>query len=173
MGGMIRITERMDNGTAFVASETGTEGVGHFTTQRRVPEMISRLAAYEDTGLTPDEIAALKDEMAAIHAGQMGGYNVYQLANLLYHAGKMDADKDAEIASLKTDAKLLESDRDIEREMRLGLESEVERLRAEIDRVAPFLAAHGVFGYSLQYTPREAAHATMGKGVETNGADNG
>lgn len=58
---MTRITARMDDGTAFVCSETGSEGVGHFTTQRRLPELIARLAEYEDTGLTPAEIIRLKE----------------------------------------------------------------------------------------------------------------
>ena len=52
---MERLTDRLPDGTAYVVSETGTEGVGHFTTQRRLPEVIARLAAYEDTGLTPRE----------------------------------------------------------------------------------------------------------------------
>ena len=43
-----RITGRMNDGTAFVHSETGNEGVGHFTTQRRLPEIISKLADLED-----------------------------------------------------------------------------------------------------------------------------
>lgn len=53
---MNRLTARTDNGTAYITSETGEEGVGHFTTQRRLPELISRLAAYEDTGFSPEEI---------------------------------------------------------------------------------------------------------------------
>lgn len=53
---MERITGRLPNGIAFVRSETGAEGTGAYTTQRRVPGMISRLAAYEDTGLEPEEI---------------------------------------------------------------------------------------------------------------------
>jgi len=52
---MERITSRTCDGVAYVRSETGTEGVGHFTTQRRLPEIITKLAAYEDTGLTPEE----------------------------------------------------------------------------------------------------------------------
>lgn len=59
---MNRLTARLPNGTAYVQSETGTEGVGYFTTQRRLPELIARLARYEDTGLEPDEIEALKVE---------------------------------------------------------------------------------------------------------------
>lgn len=43
-----RLTNRMYDGTAYVCSETGNEGVGHYTTQRRLPELISRLAEYED-----------------------------------------------------------------------------------------------------------------------------
>ena len=46
----------MSDGTAYVVSETGEEGVGAYTTQRRLPEIIARLAAYEDTGLTPHEV---------------------------------------------------------------------------------------------------------------------
>ena len=43
-----RITGRLNDGTAFVHSETGNEGVGHYTTQRRLPEIINKLAKYED-----------------------------------------------------------------------------------------------------------------------------
>lgn len=53
---MKRITGRLPDGTAYVRSEAEDEGVGSFTTQRRVPEMIRRLAAYEDTGREPEEI---------------------------------------------------------------------------------------------------------------------
>lgn len=56
---MKRLTNRLPDGTAYVVSETGEEGVGCFTTQRRLPEVIARLAAYEDTGLTPEEINVL------------------------------------------------------------------------------------------------------------------
>ena len=57
---MDRLTNRLTDGTPYVRSETGTEGVGHFTTQRRLPEVIALLAAYEDTGLTPEICAAYK-----------------------------------------------------------------------------------------------------------------
>ena len=53
---MKRLTDRLSDGTAYVVSETGTEGVGAITTQRRLPELIARLARYEDSGLEPDEI---------------------------------------------------------------------------------------------------------------------
>ena len=53
-----RITGRLPDGVAYVRSETGREGVGAITTQRRLPEIISRLAAYEDTELTPKQIKA-------------------------------------------------------------------------------------------------------------------
>lgn len=43
-----RITGRLQDGTAFVRSKTGNEGVGHFTTQRRLSEIISKLAELED-----------------------------------------------------------------------------------------------------------------------------
>ena len=57
---MNRITARTPSGTAVVLSDRENEGVGYYTTQRRLPELISRLTAYEDTGMTPDEIAAMK-----------------------------------------------------------------------------------------------------------------
>lgn len=43
-----RITGRLPDGTAYVRSETGTEGVGYFTTQRRLPDLITKLARLED-----------------------------------------------------------------------------------------------------------------------------
>lgn len=54
---MNRLTNRLSDGTAYVVSETGTEGVGAITTQRRLPELIARLAQYEDTGLEPEQCA--------------------------------------------------------------------------------------------------------------------
>lgn len=38
----------MLDGTPFVISETGKEGAGHYTTMRRLPDLISKLAKYED-----------------------------------------------------------------------------------------------------------------------------
>lgn len=64
---MERLTGRLPDGTAYVVSETGTEGTGHFTTQRRLPELITRLAAYEDTGLEPEYIRELMDDAHAMH----------------------------------------------------------------------------------------------------------
>ena len=43
-----RITGRLSDGTVYVRSETGNEGVGYFTTQRRLPEIITKLAKLED-----------------------------------------------------------------------------------------------------------------------------
>lgn len=58
-----RITGRMQDGTAFVRSETGEEGVGHFTTQRRLPEIINKLAELEDKIESGDliEVVRCKD----------------------------------------------------------------------------------------------------------------
>lgn len=92
MGGMDRLTSGTDPNCE--CSRCTAECVNEWDGLCWVRLAIKRLAAYEDAGLTPDEIAALK-----------------------------------------TAAKLLESDRDIEREMRLELESEVERLRAENSRL--------------------------------------
>ena len=43
-----RITGRMSDGTPFVLPETGNEEVGYITTQRRLPEIITKLAKLED-----------------------------------------------------------------------------------------------------------------------------
>ena len=45
---MERITARTDGGMVFVRSRDGQSGVGHFTTQARLPEIIAKLADYED-----------------------------------------------------------------------------------------------------------------------------
>lgn len=45
---MKRITGRTENGIAYIRSETGEEGVGAFTTQRRLPELIQMVASIED-----------------------------------------------------------------------------------------------------------------------------
>lgn len=64
---MERLTSRMSEGTAdgmaYVVSETGVEGVGYFTTQRRLPEVIARLAEYEDTGFSPSDIKTMRNEL--------------------------------------------------------------------------------------------------------------
>lgn len=65
---MERLTDRLQNGNAYVVSETGTEGTGYMTTQRRLPELIARLASYEDTGLTPEEINKLDTQRKAMAA---------------------------------------------------------------------------------------------------------
>ena len=43
-----RLTARTNDGTAYIISETGEEGACAFITQRRLSEIISRLAYYED-----------------------------------------------------------------------------------------------------------------------------
>ena len=43
-----RLTNRMQDGCAYVQSETGKEGVGHYTTQRRLPELITFTCKVED-----------------------------------------------------------------------------------------------------------------------------
>ena len=43
-----RLTNRMQDGCAYVQSETGKEGVGHYTTQRRLPELITFTCQVED-----------------------------------------------------------------------------------------------------------------------------
>ena len=45
---MERLTNRMLDGTIYVVSETGNDGVGHFTTQRRLPELIQKVCEYEE-----------------------------------------------------------------------------------------------------------------------------
>lgn len=50
---MDRLTDRMLDGTACVYVESGTEITGYETTRSQI---ISRLAAYEDIGLEPEEI---------------------------------------------------------------------------------------------------------------------
>lgn len=57
---MERMTDHMVGGGIYVKSETGTEGTGAATTQRRLPEIIRRLCEYEDTGLTPKQINGLR-----------------------------------------------------------------------------------------------------------------
>ena len=43
-----RLTNRMQDGCAYVQSETGKEGVGYYTTQRRLPELITFTCKVED-----------------------------------------------------------------------------------------------------------------------------
>lgn len=45
---MKRITGRTIDGIAYVRSENGNEGIGAYTTERRLPDLISRLAKIED-----------------------------------------------------------------------------------------------------------------------------
>lgn len=63
---MNRITDRLPDGAAYVRSETGEEGTGAFTTQRGLPEIISKLAEYEDTGLEPRMVQLIKNCIAEV-----------------------------------------------------------------------------------------------------------
>lgn len=45
---MERLTNRTSDGMIYVVSETGNEGVGHFTTQRRLPELMQKVCEYEE-----------------------------------------------------------------------------------------------------------------------------
>lgn len=56
---MERITGFLDDGTIFVRSKDGKSGTGYFTTQERLPEIVTKLSAYEDTGLTPEQIVKI------------------------------------------------------------------------------------------------------------------
>ena len=51
---MDRLTYRKENGKAAFRNGTPVENV------QRYPAMLDRLAAYEDTGLEPEEVAELK-----------------------------------------------------------------------------------------------------------------
>lgn len=62
-----RITDHLPHGGIYVKSETGTEGTGAATTQRRLPEILAKLAAYEDTGLSPEQIVVMRDELGRIY----------------------------------------------------------------------------------------------------------
>ena len=56
---MDRITDKTDNGMIYVKSETGEEGVGFLTTQRRLPDIIRKLYEYEELGLTPVQVSEI------------------------------------------------------------------------------------------------------------------
>lgn len=66
-----RITNRTENRVAYVTSETGEEGTGAFTTQRRIPEIISRLADIEDILGKEYDLEALKEIFEAKEQGRM------------------------------------------------------------------------------------------------------
>lgn len=70
-GNMNRITDHLPGGGVYVKSETGTEGTGATTTQRRLPEIITRLAEYEDTGLNPEEIAAIREQLERLYTDML------------------------------------------------------------------------------------------------------
>lgn len=62
-----RITDHLPGGGIYVKSETGTEGTGVATTQRRLPEILAKLAAYEDTNLAPEEVAAIQAQLERLY----------------------------------------------------------------------------------------------------------
>lgn len=71
MGGMERLTKRREYNCAC------WNGDQDYTTHKRYLVMLDALAAYEDTGLTPDEIAALQskyDELLSAYNGQVASH---------------------------------------------------------------------------------------------------
>ena len=60
---MDRITKRKDGRATFAPAESWTRTP--IENALRLPYMLERLAEYEDTGMTPEEIGALKAERDA------------------------------------------------------------------------------------------------------------
>lgn len=90
---MDRITDHLPGGGVYVKSETGKEGTGAFTTMRRMPEIISRLAAYEDTGLEPDEVSYLKDYAVAKAVAEVKEFNGVTIDALISMAAAAKEDR--------------------------------------------------------------------------------
>ncbi len=61
---MDRLTERSEHGFAYIKETRHGLGGRNLIKRASVDDLVNRLAAYEDTGLTPDEIEAMKVELA-------------------------------------------------------------------------------------------------------------
>lgn len=91
-------------------------------------ESWQQLGRYEDTGLTPDEIAALRTRA--------------ENNQTCYVSEAAEAERlRIENAALLNSSKLLESDRDAERKIRLAAEAELAALKAELDGYKALLSS--------------------------------
>ena len=64
---MERLTERTESGRVYLVSEPETDIYGNLTEKgfEQLDKIYERLAAYEDTGLAPDEIPQLEAQLDA------------------------------------------------------------------------------------------------------------
>lgn len=65
---MQRLTERNSTGVGYIGRHTKLPGLETASTMRvaAVREVMQRLAEYEDTGLTPEQIARMRTEAARV-----------------------------------------------------------------------------------------------------------
>ena len=65
---MERLTERTKSGKLYLTPEPETDIYGNFTEKgfEQLDAIYRRLAAYEDTGLSPDEIQGREDYIAGV-----------------------------------------------------------------------------------------------------------
>lgn len=65
---MQRLTERNSAGVGYIGKHTKLPGLETASTMRvaAVREVMDRLAEYEDTGLTPEQIARMRMEAAHV-----------------------------------------------------------------------------------------------------------
>lgn len=101
-----------------------------------------RPVAYEDTGLTPEEIVKLND------------FSTSQCAKLLAENGSLRA----EVERLNVALKLLESDRDAERKIRLDAEAEADAWRRREEAV---IAENARLRAELEAAKRDLALVPM------------
>ena len=87
---MERLTQRLRTGEVLMASDYEEK----YTEQEWISVLQDRLAAYEDTGLTPDEIKSMKDE-------HFSGLEMAKLHSALMELKKyQEADKDGRLVVL-------------------------------------------------------------------------
>lgn len=65
---MERLTERNSAGVGYIGKHTKLPGLENASTMRvaAVRDVMQRLAEYEDTGLTPEQIARMRMEAAHV-----------------------------------------------------------------------------------------------------------
>ena len=65
---MERLTERNSTGVGYIGKHTQVPGLETASTMRvaAVRDVMQRLAEYEDTGLTPEQIARMRMEVAHV-----------------------------------------------------------------------------------------------------------
>lgn len=125
----------------------GTVGVGHplkYYNYEDIKNILNKLAAYEDTGLMPDEIAALQSELTALRT---------ELATLAIET----VNREITLAKLEAEVKIaarVAEERDAYKEMADGLRRERDNYKCYFEDMTSKPDCNTCADKDCQYKPR-------------------